>query len=174
MIPFSIKSKYQFKFKIIAVTLILAVLILFFILASNQAQKTKDFRWEDANASISLSLLNRVINDKPQIKPNNLKIMKLSKNIYLFDFNSPGFCGIAGCMYSLYDATGRSRLEIVADSSLPPQSKFKFIDVKQNTSNKFPCIIFSQADWIEPKISHTEFCYIQSKFRAVNQTFSNF
>ena len=171
MIPFSIKSKYQFRLKIIAVTLVFTILIIFFIFTSNQA---KDFRWEDANTSISLSLLNRVINDKPQIKPNNLKFMKLSKNIYLFDFNSPEFCGIAGCIYSLYDATGRSRLEIVVDSSLPPQSKFKFIDVKQNTSNKFPCIIFSQADWIEPKISHTEFCYIQSKFRPVNQTFSNF
>ena len=174
MISFSIKSKYQFKFKIIAVTLILAILIICFIFASNQAKKPKDFRWEDANTSISLPLLNKVINDKPQIKHENLKFMSLSKDIYLFDFNSPEFCGIAGCVYSVYDSTGTSILEIVADSSLPPKSKFKFIEIKQNTNNKFPCIIISQADWIEPKISHTEFCYIQSNFRPVNQTFSNF
>lgn len=179
MIFSSTKSKYYFfkhelKFKIIAVSLLLAILIIFLIFVSNQFNKPKDFKWNNAKAYLSLSLLNEVINDKPQIKPDNLKFIPLSKDIYLFDFNSPEFCGIAGCIYSLYDAIGRSRLEIVADSSLPPQSKFKFIDIKQNTSNKFPCIIFSQADWIEPKISHTEFCYVESKFRPVNQTFSNF
>lgn len=170
----SIKSKHETKFKIIAVTFILVILIIVFVFAFNQNNKAKDLKWENTKASLSLSLLNKVINDKPKINPDNLRFISLSKDMYLFDFNSPEFCGIAGCVYSLYDSTGKSRLEIVADSSLPPQSKFKFIDIKQNTSNEFPCIIFSQADWIEPKISHTEFCYVQSKFRPVNQSFSNF
>ncbi len=172
------KYKYKFKFQIIAITLIVSILILILIFVSSQFKslnKTKGLNWENAKVDLSLSLLNKIINDKPQVKPENLKFMSISKdNLYLFDFNSPQLCGTAGCVYSLYDSTGKLLLQVVADSSLPPKSKFKFIDTYQNTNNKLPCIIFSQADWNEPKVSHTEFCYVQSKFKPVNQTFSNF
>ena len=164
------------KIKITVIFVILLVLILYFSQV-NSHNKIKS-GWETAK-NISPELLKKVlqIDTNGQITPDSIKVMKISsgeENLYLFDLNSSKFCGITGCIYSLYNSTGKLLLRIILNLHLPPSSKLKFINIIPNiNSNKFPCLIFAQADLSKPKVYHTKYCYFQDRFARVNQTYSS-
>lgn len=168
---------FRNKFIILVVILVLTLIITSQI---KLFQKNQDLQWKYVNDNISQSLLQKVISidSSKRIKLNDIRFIEIPSDrekLYLFDLNSPRYCGIAGCLYSLYDSKGHLLLRIVADSRLPPDSKFKFIDIEKPDSNSnLPCLIISQTDLNEPdlKIIHSKYCYFHHQFKLINQTFS--
>ena len=151
------------KFVILVVISVLTLIVTSQI--NKLFSKNQDLQWKYVNDDISQSLLQKVISidSSKKIKANNIKFIEIStdrEKLYLFDLNSPRFCGIAGCLYSLYDSKGKLLLRMVADSRLPPDSKSKFINIEKPDSNSnFPCLIISQTDLNEPylKVIHSKY-----------------
>ena len=162
--------------QIILIALILLILSFFIYMIQVQFSNNNDkLTWNTSENTSDLSLKKILAQDSKFLKYTHpVKVMKISSNLYLIDLDDQSFCGIAGCVYSLYSSDGELFLRFVAHSYLPKQTKHTFIDVSKNDNNKYPCLVLSQADWVEPIISHAKYCYSTQKFQFVNQTFSNF
>ncbi|MBV6625120.1 MAG: hypothetical protein KI793_19705 [Rivularia sp. (in: Bacteria)] len=121
------------------------------------------------------SLLKKVVTKKSTryLDISSIKVMRISlngaNNLYIFDYGSPQFCGAGGCLYSVYNYSGKTLLEFIANPKLPkPQ---KLIKVGENVNQGFPCLNITQITDTHKLLSQTEFCYQNGHYVPLNKNF---
>ncbi len=162
------------------VFLIVIFLLVFIVFTQfKPVAKEKDIKWNYATDNLSPALIQKItsIEDRGKIKFEKIRYIQIN-NLYLFDYNSSKFCGIGGCLYSLYDNQANLLLNIVDDFKLPKKSDINFIKIIKSVNSKFPCLVFSHVldqDYLSHnhlKVIHNEYCYLGHRFQRINQTFS--
>ncbi|MEM9925391.1 MAG: histidine kinase [Cyanobacteria bacterium P01_D01_bin.50] len=120
-------------------------------------------------------LLKKVITKKATsyLDISSIKVMQISSNgsgnLYIFDYGSPQLCGVAGCLYSVYNSDGKTLLEFIANPKLPKSQKL--IKVGENVNQAFPCLNITQITDTDKLLSQIEFCYQNGHYVRLNKSF---
>ena len=169
---------YKFKLsKNIITALILFIIMISTVSALHTSLSKNNPRltWESAEGIVPQSLLKQVLSQK-STRPtdiSSIKVMRISSqgagNLYLFDYASPQLCGATGCLYSVYNESGKVLLEFIANPYLPVAEKL--VQVSETVNQGFPCLNITQSIDTDKLLSQTEFCYQQGKYIRLNQDF---
>jgi hypothetical protein len=129
--------------------------------------------WQDAENLVPRDLLKTVLSQQPicNLDTSSIKVLKIPSsaagNLYIFDFRSPKLCGIGGCLYSVYNESGNTLLEFIANPYLPLNEKLiKHIDADKSG---FPCLIITQSTEQENVVYLTRYCHYNGKYIRLNQ-----
>ena len=170
---------YKFKLsKNRVITLIIFIIIMIFTVSALHTSLSKNshrLTWKSAEIVVPQSLLKQVLSQKSTryLNISSIKAMRISsqgaENLYIFDYASPQLCGAAGCLYSVYNESGKAVLEFIANPYLPVAEKL--IQVSETVNQGFPCLNITQSTDTDKLLSQTEFCYQQGKYIRLNQAF---
>ncbi|MDY6897589.1 MAG: histidine kinase [Cyanobacteriota bacterium] len=133
--------------------------------------------WENADEVIPKPLLKKVVTKKSTryLDISLIKVMQIptqgAGNLYIFNYGSPQLCGAAGCLYSVYNDSGKLLLEFIAHSQIPKSQKL--IKVGENVNQGFPCLNITQFTDTDKLLSQTEFCYQNDDYVRLNKSFIN-
>ncbi|MGB3758464.1 MAG: histidine kinase [Rivularia sp. (in: cyanobacteria)] len=133
--------------------------------------------WKNVDEVVPKPLLKKVVSKKSTryLNISSIKVMRIPSqgagNLYLFDYGSPQLCGSAGCLYSVYDDSGKLLLEFIAHSQIPKSQKL--IKVGENVNQGFPCLNITQFTDTDKLLSQTEFCYKNGDYVRLNKSFIN-
>ncbi len=131
--------------------------------------------WENVDEVVPKPLLKKVVSKKSTryLNISSIKVMRIPSqgagNLYLFDYGSPQLCGSAGCLYSVYDDSGKLLLEFIAHSQIPKSQKL--IKVGENVNQGFPCLNITQFTDTDKLLSQTKFCYQNGHYVRLNKSF---
>jgi len=170
---------YKFKLsKNRVITLIIFIIIMIFTVSALHTSLSKNnprLTWERAEGIVPQSLLKQVLSQKSTryLNISSIKVMRISSqgadNLYLFDYGSPQLCGATGCLYSVYNESGKPLLEFIANPYLPVAENL--VQVSETVNQGFPCLNITQSTDTDKLLSQTEFCYQQGKYIRLNQYF---
>ena len=133
--------------------------------------------WKNADEVISKPLLKKVVTKKSTryLDISLIKVMQIPSqsagNLYIFDYGSPQLCGAAGCLYSVYNDSGKTLLEFIANPQLPTAQEL--VKVSKTAYQGFPCLTITQSINTDKLLSQTKFCYQQGKYIRLNKSFIN-
>jgi hypothetical protein len=131
--------------------------------------------WVNADEVIPKPLLKKVVTKQSTryLDISSIKVMRIPSqgagNLYIFDYGSPQLCGAAGCLYSVYNDSGKTLLEFIANPKLTKSQKL--IKVGENVNQGFPCLNITQITDTNKLLSQTEFCYQNSHYIRLNKSF---
>ncbi len=131
--------------------------------------------WENADEVIPKPLLKEVVTKKSTryLNISSIKVMQIPSqgagNLYIFDYGSPQLCGAAGCLYSVYNDSGKTLLEFIANPQLPTAQEL--VKVSKTAYQGFPCLTITQSINTDKLLSQTKFCYQQGKYILLNKNF---
>ena len=131
--------------------------------------------WKNADEVIPKPLLKKVVTKKSTryLDISSIKVMRIPSqgagNLYIFDYGSPQLCGAAGCLYSVYNDSGKTLLEFIANPKLTKSQKL--IKVGENVNQGFPCLNITQITDTDKLLSQTEFCYQNGHYIRLNKSF---
>ena len=131
--------------------------------------------WKSAESVTPQPLLKQVLSQKSTryLDISSIKVIRIPSqgagHLYIFDYASSQLCGAAGCLYSVYNKSGKLLLEFIANSELPYREKL--IKVSETANQGFPCLTITQSTNTDGLLSQTEFCYQQGKYIALNKSF---
>lgn len=162
------------------VIVVISCLVLFVVSALlvkfNFSKKSHAPIWQDARNSAPPSLVKKVLSfdSTGRIDDKSIKVMQIpsqgSGHLYIFDFRSPQFCGVGGCVYPVYHESGKLLLQLIASPNLPP--KEELFRTSDTVINKFPCLVVTQTTATENMVSRTQYCYQSGRFVRLNEAFS--
>ncbi|MEB3218973.1 MAG: histidine kinase [Nostocales cyanobacterium 94392] len=160
------------------VTLLILITVMIFTVSAIHTSLSKNnprLTWESAEIVVPQSLLKQVLSQK-STRPtdiSSIKVMRISSQstgkLYIFDYGSSQLCGAAGCLYSVYNESGKAVLEFIANPYLPVVEKL--VQVSETVNQGFPCLNITQSTDTDKLLSQTEFCYQQGKYIRLNQNF---
>ncbi|MGB6298373.1 MAG: histidine kinase [Rivularia sp. (in: cyanobacteria)] len=131
--------------------------------------------WKNADEVVPKLLLKKVVTKQSTryLDISSIKVMRIPSqgagNLYLFDYGSPQLCGAGGCLYSVYNDSGKTLLEFIANPKLPKSQKL--IKVGDNVNQGFPCLNITQVTDTDKLLSQTEFCYQNGNYVPLNKNF---
>ncbi len=131
--------------------------------------------WKNVDEVVPKPLLKKFVtkNSTRYLDIFLIKVMQIPTqgigNLYIFDYGSPQLCGSAGCLYSVYDKSGKLLLEFIAHSQIPKSQKL--IKVGENVNQGFPCLNITQITDTDKLLSQTEFCYQNGHYIRLNKSF---
>ena len=119
-------SKLQLsKHKVIYLALlIIFVILIIFAFYNHLSTKKRITTWKNADEVVPKLLLKKVVTQKSTryLDISSIRVMRIPSqgagNLYIFDYGSPQLCGSAGCLYSVYDESGKRLLEFIANPKL--------------------------------------------------------
>lgn len=132
-------------------------------------------KWKSAESVTPQPLLKQVLSQKSTryLDISSIKVIRIPSqgagHLYIFDYGSSQLCGAAGCLYSVYNKSGKPLLEFIANSQLPYREKL--IKVSETANQGFPCLTITQSTNTDGLLSQTEFCYQQGKYVPLNKSF---
>ena len=144
-------------------------------LHTNLSKNNPILTWESAEIVVPKSLIKQVLSQKSTryLDISLIKVMQIptqgAGNLYIFNYGSPQLCGAAGCLYSVYNDSGKLLLEFIAHSQIPKSQKL--IKVGENVNQGFPCLNITQITDTNKLLSQTEFCYQNSHYIRLNKSF---
>ncbi|NJN13348.1 MAG: histidine kinase [Richelia sp. RM1_1_1] len=170
---------YKFKLsKNQAIALLILINVMIFTVSALHISLSKNnsrLTWERAEGIVPQSVFKQVVSQK-STRPtdiSSIKVMRISSqgagNLYVFDYGSPQLCGATGCLYSVYNDSGKAVLEFIATPYLPVAEKL--VQVSETVNQGFPCLNITQSIDTDKLLSQTEFCYQQGKYIRLNQDF---
>ena len=133
--------------------------------------------WKNAESVTPKPLLKQVLSQKTTryLDISSIKVIRIPSqgagNLYIFDYRSSQLCGGAGCLYSVYNESGKPLLEFIANSQLPYGENL--IKLSTTVNEGFPCLTITQSTNTDGLLSHIEFCYQRGKYIPLNKSFIN-
>ncbi|MEL6382871.1 MAG: hypothetical protein AAFQ89_10430 [Cyanobacteria bacterium J06626_18] len=135
-----------------------------------------------AHTVVPKRLLNQAIAEN-YLDPGNdpldqktIEVMKVSgqsgPTFYIFDFQTPKLCGIAGCLYSIYTRKGDRALSLFLHTNLP--KGVPLFQAESQTSSGLSCLLVRQpdpaADLQNPAtVIATQYCYQHGTQEFISQ-----
>lgn len=130
----------------------IGVLLLgFFLLANLAAVKSDVTGWKKADAAAPPELVAKAIaqnftpaDSDSRLDPSRVRVFVVGDKpkLYIFDFNTPSLCGIAGCVHAIYTEKGEPVLRLILRPELP--KGVPLLQIGENQYSKSPCLIVSQ------------------------------
>lgn len=150
----------------VAVFVLLAAFLSGFTVTAFAFRSPKGF--VDAQRLLSKQFLQQVIAENYLgTQPLKPKVLKVTRNLYIFDFNSSALCGSGGCLYAVYTGEAKRVLLLYLHPTLPPSIELFAVDSRQQ--NGFPCLLISQPSFESNEIVESRFCYQAGSFISVFQ-----
>ena len=131
--------------------------------------------WKNADEVVPKLILKKVVTKQSTryLDISLIKVMQIPSqsagNLYIFDYGSPQLCGAAGCLYSVYNDSGKTLLEFIANPQLPKAQEL--VKVFKTANQGFPCLTITQSINTDKLLSQTKFCYQQGKYIRLNKNF---
>ncbi|MDF5724427.1 MAG: histidine kinase [Rhizonema sp. PD37] len=167
----NIKSpKYQ------AILFMIVCIALFVVpaLLVNQTSSTNSVRpWTVAQDIAPASLIERALrqNSIGGVEAKSIKVLQVPSHgagkLYIFDFQSPQLCGAGGCIYPVYQESGKLVLSIIANPNLPKGEML--IRADDTVQNGFSCLVITQSTHTEGMVSRSQYCYQGTGFVKFNE-----
>ncbi|NJL63076.1 MAG: histidine kinase [Methylacidiphilales bacterium] len=133
----------------------------------------KSTSWQKVESVVPQALLKTVLSQQliRNLDISSIQAIRIpysgARNLYIFDYRSPQFCGAGGCLYSVYNESGNILLEFIANPYLPP--KENLIQATDIDNSRFPCLIITQATSTTNIISRARYCHHNGKYIPLNQ-----
>lgn len=129
--------------------------------------------WTDAQNIVPASLIKSALreNSTGDVEAKSIKVLQLPSQgagkLYIFDFQSPQLCGTGGCVYPVYQQSGKLLLSLIANPNLPKGEVL--IRPDDTVRNGFSCLVITQTTSIEGMVSRSQYCYQGKGFFKFNE-----
>ncbi|PAX52368.1 histidine kinase [Brunnivagina elsteri] len=165
------------KNQVITLLLFLGFVAFFLsLMVVNLSSNSHMLTWKKAEEITPQPLLKIVLSQKHAryINVSSIQVMRVPSHgagdLYIFDFRSFQLCGAGGCLYSIYNKSGKLILEFIANPLLP--EKENLIQVSDTVNQGFPCLIINQSISTSQLLSKNKFCYQDGRYFRLNQDFT--
>ncbi len=131
--------------------------------------------WQQASAVVPPDVLKNAIERIYPSKttppnPQSMRVLKIAaergKTLYFIDFHTKNLCGVGGCLYVLYDETGKLLMSVLLRPELPQGASL--VAVLERTRNGYPCFSISQSGDQDRITQNREYCHEGVGFAAVD------
>lgn len=129
--------------------------------------------WTDAQNIVPASLIKRAFreNSTSDVEAKSIKVLQVPSQgvgkLYIFDFQSPQLCGANGCVYPVYQESGKLLLSVIANPNLPKGEVL--IRASDTVRNGFSCLVITQTTSTEGMVSRSQYCYQGAGFVKLNE-----
>ncbi len=162
------------KRQVILLTIAGIVLFVVSALLVKETSSTNSVRpWTDAQHIAPVSLIERALrqNSMSGVEAKSIKVLQVPSHgagkLYIFDFQSPQLCGAGGCIYPVYQESGKLVLSVIANPNLPKGEML--IRADDTVQNGFPCLVITQSAHTEGMVSRFQYCYQGAGFVKFNE-----
>lgn len=141
----------------------LFVVTALFVKATSSKKGGQSLTWTDARDIAPASLIERALrqNSIGGVEAKSIKVLQVPSHgagkLYIFDFQSPQLCGVGGCIYPVYQESGRLVLSVIANPNLPKGEVL--IRADDTVRNGFSCLVITQSTSTEGMVSRSHYCY---------------
>lgn len=145
-------------------------------MAFTKVPTTTPLTWQPAQKVVESAWLQRIlkqnfqpINNELLPAPDGVKVVTVAaeKRYFVFDFNTPKLCGVAGCLYSAYTTDGNNLLSLILNPQLP--NKFNLLVQSSEKRNGYPCLDVFQKSSNE-LVVNSHFCFESGRLVLLNQS----
>ncbi|MCV3215621.1 hypothetical protein OGM63_19240 [Plectonema radiosum NIES-515] len=133
----------------------------------------KTLTWTDTQNIVPASLIKRALRENSigDVEAKSIKVLQVPSQgagkLYIFDFQSPQLCGAVGCVYPVYQESGKLLLSVIANPNLPKGEVL--IRADNTVQNGFSCLVITQTTSIEGMVSRSQYCYQGAGFVKLNE-----
>lgn len=165
-------SKHQ------AILLTIACIALFvvpalLVKATSSKNSVRVLTWTSAGDIAPASLIERALrqNSIGGVEAKAIKVLQVPSHgagkLYIFDFQSPQLCGTGGCIYPVYQESGKLVLSVIANPNLPKGEML--IRADDTVRNGFSCLVITQSTPTSSMVSRSQYCYQGAGFVKFNE-----
>ncbi|KAB8313897.1 histidine kinase [Tolypothrix campylonemoides VB511288] len=164
-------SKIQAILAIICIALFVVTAL--FVKATSSKKGGQSLTWTDARDIAPASLIERASrqNSIGGVEAKSIKVLQVPSHgagkLYIFDFQSPQLCGVGGCIYPVYQESGKLVLSVIANPNLPKGEVL--IRADDTVQNGFSCLVITQSTSTEGMVSRSHYCYQGAAFVKFNE-----
>lgn len=144
-----------------------------FVKATSLKNGGRILTWTDAQNILPASLIKRALreNSTSDVEAKSIKVLQVPSQgagkLYIFDFQSPQLCGANGCVYPVYQESGKLVLSVIVNPNLPKGEVL--IRADNTVQNGFSCLVITQTTSIEGMVSRSQYCYQGAGFVKLNE-----
>jgi len=141
--------------------------------ATSSINRVPVLTWTDAQNIVPASLIKKALreNSTGDVEAKSIKVLQVPSQgagkLYIFDFQSPQLCGANGCVYPVYQESGKLLLSVIANPNLPKGEVL--IRASDTVRNGFSCLVITQNTSIEGMVSRSQYCYQGAGFVKFNE-----
>ena len=159
-----------------AILLTIACIVLFIItalLVKKTLSTNSVGTWTAAQDITPVSLIQRALrqNSIGGVEAKSIKVLQVPSHgagkLYIFDFQSSQLCGAGGCIYPVYQESGKLFLSVIANPNLPKGEML--IRADDTVQNGFSCLVITQSTHTEGMVSRFQYCYQGAGFVKFNE-----
>ena len=162
------------KYQAILFTIVCIALFVVHAFLVKETSSTNSVRpWTAAQDVTPGSLIQRALrqNSIGGVEAKSINVLQVPSHgagkLYIFDFQSPQLCGAGGCIYSVYQESGKLVLSVIANPNLPKGEML--IRADDTVQNGFPCLVITQSAHTEGMVSRFQYCYQGAGFVKFNE-----
>lgn len=141
--------------------------------ATSSKKGGRSLTWTAASDIAPRSLIETALrqNSIAGVEAKSIKVLQIPSRgagkLYIFDFQSPQLCGAGGCIYPVYQESGKLVLSVIANPNLPKGEVLIRADGMEQ--NGFPCFVITQSTSTEGMVSRSQYCYQGREFVKLNE-----
>ncbi|MBD2604769.1 histidine kinase [Scytonema hofmannii FACHB-248] len=141
--------------------------------ATSSRNRVLVLTWTDAQNIVPASLIKRALreNSTGDVEAKSIKVLQVPSQgagkLYIFDFQLPQLCGTNGCVYPVYQESGKLVLSVIVNPNLPKGEVL--IRADNTVQNGFSCLVITQTTSIEGMVSRSQYCYQGAGFVKLNE-----